>query len=74
MDKARNCLLIFGLGIIAVPAILLLAGITKRRCRGDTGDNADKSMYEKLRESKMALIKATSLIQSALGGMLNRHQ
>ena len=71
MDKVRRFLLIFGMGMIAIPGILFLARISRLRYHNSTGEWADKGMYEKLRESKVALDKATMLIKSALNGRKN---
>ncbi len=69
MEKVRLYVLIFGMGIIALPGFLFLAKVAKLRYRRGESGSEDKSMYEKLRDSKIALDKATSLIQSALEGM-----
>lgn len=68
MVKMRRYLFLFGLGIVTFPCLLFLAGIARRRCRSGIGKCADNSMLQKLRESKTALDKARSLIQSALEG------
>jgi hypothetical protein len=66
MDKVKKYVIIFGIGVIALPGILFLAKVSglRRLKRMDKG--ADKSMHEKLRETKMALDKATDLVQRAL--------
>jgi len=71
MDKVRRFILIFSMGMITIPGILFLARISRLRCRNGTGQWADKGMYEKLRETKVALDKATMLIKSALNGRKN---
>lgn len=66
MDKVKKFVIIFGMGVIALPGILFLAKVSGLRRRRNTGECADKSMYEKLRETKTALDKATDLVQRAL--------
>ena len=66
MVKMGSYLFLFGMGIVTFPCLLFLAGIARCRCRSDIGKYADNSMHEKLRESRMALDKARSLIQRAL--------
>jgi hypothetical protein len=66
MDKFRKYAVVFGFGIIAYPGMLFLAKVAGLRCHKSTGESADKSTYEKLRETKTALDKAVDLVQRAL--------
>ena len=69
MDKAVKYLLIFVMGIIALPGLLILVKAAKHRCCWQTGESAGSRMDEMLRESKAALDKATSQLQSAVEGI-----
>jgi hypothetical protein len=66
MDKVKRYLLIFGMGMITIPGILFLAKVARHRFYKGSGERVDKSMYEKLRESKVALDKATDLVLRVL--------
>lgn len=68
MNGAKKYLMIFG-GSFALSGILILSMMAKCRCRKGLVESSDKGIHEKLRDSKVALDKAASLIQSALDDM-----
>ena len=72
MDKAIKYFLIFVMGIIALPGILYLLKCTKNHGFKQTGERIGSGMDEMLKESKTALDKATSQIQSALTDIQSR--
>ncbi len=68
MDVVRKYIVIFG-SSFALSGILILSMMARCRCRKEIGQGSDKSVYEKLRDSKIALDKAASAIQCALDDM-----
>lgn len=65
MDKKLRNLAIFG-SVLTLSSIFILGKIGMYRHHKCVDKNPDKSIYKKLQESKMALAKASLVIQSAL--------
>jgi hypothetical protein len=65
MNKTMQYLLLCG-GIFALPSLLILGKVKRYRRRKYMSERFDNGMYIKLRESKTALDKASSLIQGTL--------
>ncbi|MBN1128274.1 MAG: hypothetical protein JXA71_04775 [Chitinispirillaceae bacterium] len=66
MEKVRRFLLIFGMGMAAIPGFLFLAKMSRLRFRKGNDNSADKSLDDKLRKLKVALEKATALLKGVI--------
>jgi len=64
MNIVRNCIKIFGVGVIVTVGIMLYVKLKRNGRQAGTYENLGKNIDERLNVSMAALEKATSHVQS----------
>ncbi len=72
MDNMQKCLMVWFVGTIGVVGILLLIKAARYRHHADRYEKVVKDIDERLRESKVALDKATTCFHSIFEYIKNR--